>query len=188
MLRFSTILLCVLSLLGVLSAQTGNGTITGVVTDPTGAVVANAPIEVKNTETGVVFRAVSTDTGNYTVPQLPIGSYELTATVQGFKKYDRRNITLAAAQVLRLDVPLEIGASTEAVTVSAESSLLKTETGDVAHNITLEQLQNLPILGIGGANAGSSGVRNPFNSTVMIPGVNYAANFVMIVNGAPTNT
>src|SRR6185503_1092560 len=84
---------------GLLSAQTGNGTITGVVTDPTGAVVANAAIEVKNTETGVVSRAVSTDTGNYTVPQLPIGSYELTATVQGFKKYDRRNITLAAAQV-----------------------------------------------------------------------------------------
>jgi len=72
MFRFAAILLCALSLLGVLSAQTGNGTITGVVTDPTGAVVANAAIEVKNTETGVVFRAVSTDTGNYTVPQLPI--------------------------------------------------------------------------------------------------------------------
>jgi len=188
MLRCAAFLLCVLSLLGVLSAQTSNGTITGVVTDPTGAVVANAAIDVKNTETGVVFRAVSTDTGNFTVIQLPVGSYELTAAVQGFKKYTRQNITLSAAQVLRLDVPLEIGASTEAVTVSAESSLLKTETGDVAHNITLEQLQNLPVLGIGGANAGSSGVRNPFNSTVMIPGVNYAANFVMIVNGAPTNT
>ena len=187
--RFLTaVLLCAFLLLGVLSAQTGNATITGVVSDSSGAVVANAPIEVKNTETGVVFRATSTDTGNYTVPQLPIGSYELTATVQGFKKYNRQNIMLAAAQVLRLDIPLEIGASTEAVTVSAESSLLKTETGDVAHNITLEQLQNLPILGIGGANAGSSGVRNPFNSTVMIPGVGYAANFVMIVNGAPTNT
>jgi hypothetical protein len=188
MLRLAAILLCVLSLLGVLSAQTGNGTITGVVTDPTGAVVANAPIEVKNTETGVVFRAVSTDTGNFTVPQLPIGRYELSTTVQGFKRYNRQNITLAAGQVLRLDVPLEIGASTEAVTVSAESSLLKTETGDVAHNITLQQLDNLPVLGIGGANAGSSGVRNPFNSTVMIPGVDYAANFVMIVNGAPSNT
>ncbi|MBZ5673105.1 MAG: TonB-dependent receptor [Acidobacteriia bacterium] len=188
MFRLTALLLCVFSLLGVLSAQTGNGTITGVVTDPTGAVVAAAPVEVKNTETGVVFRAVSTDTGNFTVIQLPVGSYELTATVQGFKKYTRQNITISAGQVLRVDVPLEIGASTEAVTVSAESSLLKTETGDVAHNITLQQLQNLPILGIGGANAGSSGVRNPFNSTVMIPGVNYAANFVMIVNGAPSNT
>jgi len=186
--RFLTGLLCAFLLLGVLSAQTSNGTITGVVTDPTGAVVANAPIEVKNTATGVVYRALSTDTGNFTVPQLPIGPYEVTATVQGFKRYNRSNLSLSAAQVMRIDIPLEIGASTEAVTVSAEASLLKTETGDVAHNITLQQLQNLPILGIGGANAGSSGVRNPFNSTVMIPGVNYAANFVMIVNGAPSNT
>lgn len=186
--RLAALLLCVFLLLGVLSAQTGNGTITGVVTDPTGAVVANAPIEVKNTATGVVFRAVSTDTGNYTIPQLPIGSYELTTTVQGFKKYTRQNVTLAAAQVLRLDIPLEIGASTEAVTVSAESTLLKTETGDLTHNITLAQLDNLPLLGIGNANSGSSGIRNPYNAVQIIPGVSYTANSVMVVNGAPNNT
>jgi hypothetical protein len=58
MLRLTASLLCVLCLVGVLSAQTGNGTITGVVSDPAGAVVANAPIDVKNTETGVVFHAV----------------------------------------------------------------------------------------------------------------------------------
>ena len=103
MFRFVALLLCVPSLLGVLSAQTVNGTVTGVVTDPTGAVVANAAIEVKNTETGVVFRAVSTDTGNYTVAQLPVGSYEVGVTVQGFKKYNRQGLTLSAAQVLRLD-------------------------------------------------------------------------------------
>ncbi len=186
--RFATALFCVLSLLGVLSAQTGNGTITGVVTDPTGAVVPNAPIDVRNTETGVVFRAVSTDTGNYTVPQLPIGSYEVTATVQGFKKYDRQNLTLAAAQILRIDIPLEIGASTEAVTVSAESTLLKTESGDLTHNITLDQLQNLPLLGVGNANSGSSGIRNPYNVAQTIPGVSYSANSVMVVNGAPNNS
>ena len=119
MFRLTAFLLCVFSLLGVVSAQTSNGTITGVVTDPTGAVVASAPVEVKNTETGVISRAVSTDTGNFTVTQLPVGSYELNATVQGFKKYTRQNITIAAGQVLRIDVPLEIGASTEAVTVAA---------------------------------------------------------------------
>jgi hypothetical protein len=188
MLRLTAVLLCVLFVLGVLSAQTGNGTITGVVTDPTGAVVANAAIEVKNTETGVVFRAVSTDTGNFTIPQLPIGSYELTTTVQGFKRYNRQNISLAAAQVLRLDVPLEIGASTEAVTVTAESTLLKTETGDLTHNITLQQLDNLPLLGVGNSNSGSSGLRNPFNVAQTIPGVSYSANSVMVVNGAPNNT
>ncbi len=186
--RFVVLSLCILCLFATLSAQTGNGTITGVVSDPTGAVVSNAAIEVKNVETGVVFRAVSTDTGNYTVPQLPVGSYELTTTVQGFKKYSRQNITLAAAQVLRLDVPLEIGASTEAVTVTAESTLLQTETGDLVHNITLSQLQNLPLLGTGNSNSGSSGVRNPYNTVQTIPGVVYTANSTMIINGAPTNT
>src|SRR6476659_6644143 len=108
--RFLTaVLLCAFLLLGVLSAQTGNGTITGVVTDPTGAVVANAPIDVKNTETGVLFRAISTDTGNYTIPQVPLGKYELSATVQGFKKFSRPNITIVGAQVLRVDIPLEVG-------------------------------------------------------------------------------
>ncbi len=179
---------CLLAFGAVVWAQTGNGTITGVVTDQTGAVVANAPIEVRNTETGVAFRAASTDTGNYTVPQLPVGSYELSTTVQGFKKYTRQNITLSAAQVLRLDVSLEIGASTEAVTVSAESTLLKTESGDLTHNITLAQLDNLPLLGIGNANSGSSGIRNPYNSVQTVPGVTYTANSQMIVNGAPNNT
>ena len=186
--RFVVALLCVCFLLGVLSAQTGNGTITGVITDPTGAVIANAAIEVKNTETGVVFRAVSTDTGNFTVTQLPLGSYELTTTVQGFKKYNRQNLTISAAQVLRIDIPLEIGASTEAVTVSAESTLLQTETGDLTHNITLSQLNNLPLLGVGNSNSGSSGIRNPYNTAQTIPGVAYTANSVMVINGAPNNT
>jgi len=187
--RFLTaVLLCAFLLLGVLSAQTGNGTVTGVVTDATGAVVANAPIELRNTETGVVFRATSTDTGNFTITQVPIGSYELTAAVQGFKKYTRQNLSMAAAQVMRLDIPLEIGASTESVTVSAESSLLQTETGDVAHNITFAQLQNLPLLGTGNANSGSSGLRNPYNTATAIPGVVYTPNSSMIINGAPNNT
>jgi len=181
-------LLCAFLLLGVLSAQTGNGTITGVVTDATGAVVANAPIEVKNTETGVVFRATSTDTGNYTIPQVPVGKYELSASVQGFKKVSRQNLTITSAQTLRVDVPLEIGSNTETVTVSAESTLLQTETGDLVQNISFAQLQNLPLLGTGNANSGSSGIRNPYNTATAIPGVVYSANATMIINGAPNNS
>jgi len=188
MLRSLALLLCTISLLGVLSAQTGNGTITGVVTDPTGAVVANASIEVKNTDTGVVFHAVTTDTGNYTATQVPIGQYEITATVQGFKKYSRTGLSLAAAQVMRIDIPLEVGTTNESVTVNSEASLLKTESGDMAHNITFGDLKDLPLLGIGASASGSSGVRNPYNTVVAIPGVNYSPNFAMIVNGAPTNT
>jgi hypothetical protein len=177
-------------LLFVLSAtalfgQAATGTITGIVTDPTGAVVANAPVEVKNTETGVVFPTVTTSTGEYTVTRLPLGMYEVTVRSSGFKTYTHTNIEVTAASIVREDPKLEVGATGETVTVTAEASLLKTESGEVAHNITLEQLSSLPVLGIGGTNAGSSGIRNPFNATVFLPGVVYFPNFNMIVNGAP---
>jgi hypothetical protein len=169
-------------------SQAGNGTITGTVTDPTGASIAGASVEVKNTETGVATPTVTTGTGAYTAPSLSPGEYTVTVTAAGFKKFTRTGLTLAVEQTLGIDIPLQVGASSESITVSAEASLLKTESGDVATNITVEQMQDLPVLGIGGANAGSSGVRNPFNSMVMLPGVAYNANFTMIVNGAPSNT
>ncbi len=177
-------LLCSMSLFG----QAGTGTITGTVSDPAGAVIAGASVDVKNEETAVSYTAASTDTGNYTVVDLPVGSYEVSVQATGFKKYVRAGITVAAAQVLRIDVALEVGAASESVTVQADASLLRTESGDVAHNITLSQLDSLPILGVGTANAGSNGIRNPYNAAVFLPGVNYFANYNMIVNGAPTNT
>jgi len=164
------------------------GTITGTVADPAGAVIANAAIEARNLETGVTYPVVTTSTGNYTIAQLPVGQYEVTATVPGFKKFTRSGITVLVGQVLRIDIALEVGQATESVTVQADASQLKTESGDLAHNISVDSLDNLPILGIGGANAGSSGVRNPYNLTQLIPGTSYQPNFVMVVNGAPSNS
>jgi hypothetical protein len=169
-------------------SQAANGRITGTVIDASGAVLPGVTVEVTNTETGVVFSTISTETGDYSAPNLPPGSYSIAASLPGFKKYTRTGMTLAAAQTLKVDVPLEVGAAGETISVSAEASLLTTETGDIAHNITVEQLRDLPLLGIGNANAGSSGIRNPYNSSVLIPGVNYTANSVMVINGAPTNT
>ena len=168
--------------------QAGTGTITGTVTDPAGAVVANAPIEVRNTDTNVPYPTVTTETGAYTVLRLPPGPYSVTVSAPGFKKLIRAGLTVDAGQTLPLDLTLEVGSATESVTVTAEGTLLKTESGDVSHNITLSQLDDLPILGIGTQNAGSNGIRNPYNSAVFLPGVSYFANFTMIVNGAPTNT
>jgi len=165
--------------------QAGTGTITGTVSDPAGAVIAGAPVEVKNTDTNVAYPTVTTAAGVYSVTQLPVGPYSVTVTAPGFKTLVRSGLSVAAGQTLPLDLTLAVGASTESVTVSAEATLLKTETGDVAHNITLGQLDDLPVLGIGGTNSGSSGIRNPFNSTVFLPGVVYTPNFVMIVNGSP---
>jgi hypothetical protein len=186
--RGFAVALCLFSLSIAVFGQAGTGTITGTISDPAGAVVANASVEVRNTDTNVPYPTVSTDTGAYTVLRLPPGPYSVTVSASGFKKLTRSGLTVAAGQTLPLDLTLEVGSATESVTVTAEATLLKTESGDLTHNITLEQLTDLPILGVGTANAGSNGIRNPYNSVIFLPGVSYFANFNMIVNGAPTNS
>ena len=87
----------------ILSAAAGFGqtvlaTVTGTIADSTGAVVANAPVSLKNLDTGQVYAAASSDTGNYTVSQLPIGDYDLTVKVSGFKTYTHSKFHLAAVR------------------------------------------------------------------------------------------
>src|SRR5690242_19969824 len=101
--KASVWILCVFSLSVAVFAQSDRGTVTGTVSDPAGAVVAGAAIELKNAETGVSYQAATTATGNYTVPQIPVGTYELSVTVPGFKKYVRQNIAVEVAQTVRLD-------------------------------------------------------------------------------------
>ena len=75
--------------------------------------IANAAIEARNRETGAVYPTQTTATGNYTLSQLPAGSYELTVTVPGFKKYVRQALTVEVAGALRIDVGLEVGNASE---------------------------------------------------------------------------
>src|SRR5579871_911496 len=167
------------SLLG----QSSNGTITGAVTDPSGAVVAGAEVEAKNPQTGVVYRTVSTNTGNYTIPNLPVGNYEIFVSAKGFNTYRHTGLTLPAAAALKEDVALQVIPGAGTITVTAEASLLATESGDLATNVTVGQLDNLPLLGIGPNNAGSSGIRNPYGLLQLIPGIDYIPNSTMIING-----
>jgi hypothetical protein len=168
--------------------QGGNGTITGTITDPAGAVVAGATVDATNSETGVVYSAVSTNAGVYTVPNLPVGTYAVTVKVQGFKTFTHTNLGVAATQILREDIGLEVGTSAEAITVTAEASLLKTETGELSHNVTIKELDDLPLLGIGTANSGTTGVRNPYNVLQTIPGVtSYASSGQFTLNGLGGN-
>jgi hypothetical protein len=169
-------------------AQSDRGTITGTITDQAGAVVAAAAVEAKNVDTGAVFPAASTGTGNYTIPQLPVGNYEISATVPGFKKYVRTGIAVQVAQTLRLDMTLEVGSASESISVSAEASLLKTETADVSQNVNVSTLNELPIMGVGSAASGSSGIRNPNNVVNLVPGTYYVPNSQVKINGAPTNS
>jgi hypothetical protein len=166
-------------------SQVGNGTITGTITDPAGAVIAGAAIEATNTGTGVAYPSTSTGTGNYTIPDLPIGTYTVTAKVMGFKTYVHSNIGIEALQVVNENIPMQVGnAATETVTVSAEASLLKTESSDITHLMSIDQLDDLPLLGIGTANSGTTGVRNPYNSLQTLPGVSsYASSGQFAING-----
>ena len=178
--------LCLCSLAAL--AQTATGTITGTISDPAGAVVANAPLELKNSETGTVYQTASSSTGNYTFSQLPAATYQLTAMVPGFKTHVRQNLGVQAAQTIRIDVVLEVGTNTESVTVSAEASMLSTESAAVNSNVTTDRMNSLPILGVGAATASTSGVRNPLAASVLTAGVFWVPNTSMRVNGAPTNT
>jgi hypothetical protein len=182
------VVLCLIACTGAAFAQSDRGTITGTVSDPAGAVVANATVEAKNSATGVTYQAASTSTGNYTIAQLPAGVYEVSVTVPGFKKYIREGITVEVAAILRIDIPLEVGAATESVTVQADAPLLRTESGDISHSVTAAAMDDLPILGIGANQAGSDGIRNPYALVQMIPGTMWQANAEVRVNGAPNNT
>ena len=169
-------LLFLLTLAHAAFGQTG-GVITGVVSDPGGAVIANAPIEAKNSETGVVVSAATSATGNYVLGDLPAGTYEINATVPGFKRYVRTGITVQQLQTTRVDVVLEIGASNESVTVTADAPLLRTESGDVSHNVTTGQVDDLPMGQIGA-------VRVSTQAVLTIPGVNGGLTSISI-NGTP---
>jgi hypothetical protein len=122
-------------------AQSDRGTITGTISDPAGAVVANAPIEVRNVDTGSAYQVGSSATGNYTV-QVPTGNYEMAVAVSGFKRYVRQNIAVPVAQTLRIDVALEVGSNTESVTVTEAAPLLKTESGEMSHNVATDTLNS----------------------------------------------
>ncbi|HJT88390.1 MAG TPA: carboxypeptidase-like regulatory domain-containing protein, partial [Bryobacteraceae bacterium] len=169
-------------------AQSDRGTITGTVSDPAGAVVAAAAVQARNEATGVQYTAATTATGNYTVEQLPVGTYDLSVTVPGFKTYLRQGITVGVAQTLRIDVPLQVGSANESITVQADAPLLRTESGDIAHTVTSKTMDDLPILGIGAGQAGSAGIRNPNAMVQLVPGTFFIANSEVRVNGAPDNT
>jgi hypothetical protein len=178
---------CLLVLAGIAFAQTDRGTITGTVTDPAGAVSPGAVIKAKNPATGAEYATAGTSTGNFTLAQLPSGTYDLTVTLTGFKTFVRQGITISAAQVARVDVKLEVGAISETVTVNADAPLLRTESGELSHNVRTDTLDELPVLSIG-ASAGSTGIRNPYAVMQIIPGADWVADSNVKVNGAPGNS
>ena len=173
-------------------AQSNQGTITGGISDPAGAVVAGAVIEVRNTATGVVFQGGTSATGNY-VLAVPAGIYSLNVSVPGFKKFIQENIQVVSATDTRKDVTLEVGSATEVVTVADTAPLLKTESGEMSHQVTVEELDTLPVLTTTGGSTSAAiaslgNIRNPLAMTNLLPAVTFTNDQVLVVNGLPSES
>src|ERR1035441_4968937 len=106
---------------GLLFAQLDRGSIVGAVTDQTAAGIPGVKLQVRNAATGSAYDAVSNDTGQYSVPNLPAGLYIITFEANGFKKLVRSNLEVRVADTLRVDVRLEVGSMADSVEITAES-------------------------------------------------------------------
>ena len=148
-----------------LLGQSNQGSITGTVTDPTGAVIPNANISAKNKATGVTAQTVSTSAGSYNLPQLPIGTYDVTVASPGFQSAVRADVTVEINSAAVLNVQLKTGEATQTVTVNANAPTLETQTSDIATVVTPRQVEELP-LSLGGVGA----FRSPEAFVFLTPG------------------
>ena len=131
-----------------LSAQTFRGTILGTVTDPSGAVVAGAKVRVKNTGTGLERVTETSGDGSYSIPELPIGSYDVTVTQSGFQTFIAKGVTVDVASERRVDAPLKAGEVSTSVEVSADLlPMVETTTNTLGGVLTQNDVKDLPING-----------------------------------------
>ncbi len=121
--------------------------VVGTVTDPSGALVAGANVELKNADTGLARTATTGDQGNYEFSFVPIGNYTLTVEATGFQKASVSRFQLSVDQVARLDVKLTIGQAAESVTVEAGALLMQTENATVGTVIDSQKVVELPLNG-----------------------------------------
>jgi hypothetical protein len=152
-------LLVLLPLVG--SAQTGTATITGVVTDDSGATLPGVTVTATNQATNVAQVAVTNEAGNYTITPVNIGSYVIKAELTGFRTSTTSAIALEARQVARLDFKMEIGAITETLEVVGASPILQTESTSVGEVVSGNTVQSLPLNG-----------RNAAQLPLLLPGTN----------------
>ena len=156
----SLLLLIALITTGTTLAQTITGNITGTVTDPNGAVIPNATVIAKNTGTGVETPVTTNDSGTYTIRFLPIGQYQVTISASGFVTSQYHPFQLEINQTVKIDGKLQIGTTTQTVSVEAGVSPLL-NTNDATRGIVLStnEIQNVPLNG-----------RNFSSITLFVPG------------------
>jgi hypothetical protein len=155
-------------------AQSGRGTLSGSVKDSTGANIAAASLDLKETNTGSRYTAVAGDQGLFTFPELPPGTYTLAVTATGFAPYEQKGITVYVGSTATVNIALQVGAaSSTSVTVTADASQLQSESSDVGTTVPSELIQDLPLF-FGGE------PRNPLQFVTITPG------FSGVMSNSPT--
>src|SRR5215831_19734012 len=126
-------------------AQVNTGTISGTVKDRSGAVLPGASVTVTSIETGIARSAVTGERGEYRVPALAIGNYEVQAALPGFQTAVRKGITLSVGQEAVIDMSLNVGSVAERVTVEEQAPLLETTTATVSGLVDPGQMREIPL-------------------------------------------
>ncbi len=148
MFRFRSLLSAlagVLLLCGAAWSQTTFASITGTVTDGTGAVAPRVKVSATNVGTNIKTEVLSNEAGVYTVPQLKEGTYTVRAEAAGFKDFVAQDVTLMSRDVRRLDIQLQVGAIGTTVEVSGGATLIETETARISDTKGAMELKTLPL-------------------------------------------
>jgi hypothetical protein len=142
----SAVLFVYLSIASSLRGQATEGSILGTIYDPSGAPVPTALVRVTSEKTGLARSTPTNDSGEYVVAALPVGLYSVAVEQPGFRKALVSWVEITVKARVRADLRLQIGETTETVSVTAAAPLLKTDTMEVSNLLSREQLQSLPVL------------------------------------------
>lgn len=188
-------------------SQTVYGTIAGTVTDATGGAIGNANLTLTNLDTGATSKIQTNASGNYTFVNILPGHYKLECEKAGFKKFVQTPIVVEIESGLRVDIPLEVGATTQTVEVSAEAALLQPETSSLGQVVETRTVTELPLNGRnplalvaltagvvpqGSPSAGNSSTGNPVGANPFAAGDfqiggGQAGQSEILIDGVPTN-
>jgi len=144
-------------------AQSGRGTLTGVVADATGAVIPGAALTLKDINTGSRYEAVSSGEGLYTFPELEPGTYALAVTYPKFESYAQSGITVSVGSTTTVNAVLSVGSAAQSVTVTSGGSQLQTQSSDIGTTVSSELIEDLPL-------QFSGAPRNPLQFAQLTPG------------------
>jgi hypothetical protein len=144
---FASAVILIFGLTAPVCAQYTTARLSGIVSDPSGAVVAGATITVQDMGTGYTQTTVSTASGQYLFPSLPVGDYQITLSMAGYTRYVQKGVVLSVGQAASQNVQLQVGKVEQQVVVTANSSLVTTDSATVGQLIDQKEISELPLNG-----------------------------------------